>query len=100
MEKDLTQQLADLTKRVDELSDYSRIPFDTERALKERLGKYFVTEGLSTATAIPTATLEREVTLSLSGNAEVKTFKVLDYPDSWLQITIKGTVYKIPIYND
>ena len=88
--EDLQKQLNELKERIDQLSDSSKIPYETEQAFKERLSPVSAVS-LGTFTAI-----SRDITI----NSTPATIQVLKDPAGYLLIKYKENTYKVPYFID
>lgn len=87
----LEKRVEAVEKQLKDLNSFATIPFMVEGAFKERLkinllAKIIVsTKGLTT---------ENQAV----NEAGASSYSVLKPPDAWLQLTISGTTYNIPVY--
>ena len=100
--KQIKNDITQLKKDIKELKITGDIPYDIEKAFRERLGDIQPTTAIADANI--TTTISRTVTITIpSGggtDSDTITFDTLDVPDGWIQIKVNGQIRKIPYYND
>lgn len=89
--EELLQRIVELEREMQLLRAGSTIPFDIEKALRERLR---IGTFNPTTLSAKGATTENQ-SVNESG---VATYSVLKPPDAFLTITIGSTAYNIPVY--
>lgn len=89
----LKQQVATLTERLDKLNSSTTIPFETDRAFRDRLKDI---TGFSVS--VKGADTE-DVTVVDTDGGVINTYVVMNDPDGFLQVTINGIVYYLPYFS-
>ena len=90
--QEMETRILDLEVFVKSLTAGSTIPFDVNKALEDRLNLDVGDEVTESATSTG-------ANIKAVDEAGVATYSVLPTPDKYLQVTIDGTVYDIPAYN-
>lgn len=87
-------QVETLQKKIEALSDVSKLPVEIERVFRSRLN--FLSSTSKNLGAFEEANLRR--TIALSGNAQ--NIEVLEYPVNYIPVTFQGSPYKIPVFDN
>lgn len=88
--KQLQEQVVKLTQRLDSLQSSTTIPFDVDRAFRDRFRDI-------TGLSVSSKNLDSEDQAVNEGGAS--TYSVMGDPDGFLQITISNVAYYIPYFN-
>ena len=98
----IKNDIEQLKKDIQDLKVSGDISYDTEQALRERLGDIQPTTAIATANITSTISKTVSITIPEGGGTDTDTitFDTLDVPDGWIQIKVNGQIRKIPYYND
>ena len=89
--KELTIEVEKLKAEVNALKSFASIPFDTDKAFRERLGINSLSKLLVSTKG---ATTENQAV----SEAGAGSYSVLKPPDLFLQVIVSGTTYYVPVY--
>jgi hypothetical protein len=101
----IKRDIEQLKKDIQELKVSGDIPYDTEKALRERLGDIQPTVAIADADVTTTTTLTDTVSITIPDGGGTDTYALsldvdhLSFPDGWIQIKVNGAIRKLPYYN-
>ena len=88
---DYIQEINNLKEEIKKLKSAATIPYETEQALRERLR---LASFMSIYGSSKSATSENQ-SVNESGSSS---YSVLKPPDIFLQVTVSGVLYYIPVF--